>query len=350
MTANASTPELLSLVIPVLDEAESLRPLYEQIVAATDRLPHEIEVVFVDDGSTDGSWTVIGELLERDERVSALRFRRNFGKAAALAAGFSIARGARVFTLDADLQDDPAEIPKFLEKMDEGYDLVSGWKKERHDPWHKTVPSRIFNRMVSGLTGVRLHDHNCGFKCYDSEVLDEIQLYGEFHRFTPVLADAKGFRVGEVIVNHRPRDFGRSKYGWQRFLRGFIDLMTIKFLTSYRNRPQHLLGSVGLMSALAGTAGMSYLTGVWLLNRFGADYGPIGDRPLLIYSMTLLLLGVQMVAIGLIAELITARNQHEMHVYSVAERRLSPARTRLAQPRGSEPDAPCQTKEETTPT
>ena len=326
MKATPKRGNLLSLVIPVFNEAESLRPLYQQILKVAQELDSSIEILFVDDGSTDESWPAIVSMMEQDEQVSALRFRRNFGKAAALAAGFSIARGQRVITLDADLQDDPAEIPKFLAHMDKGYDVVSGWKKVRHDPWHKTVPSKVFNFLVSNITGVRLHDHNCGFKCYSSDVLDEIQLYGDFHRFTPVLADAKGFRVGELVVNHRPRQFGESKYGWGRIFRGFVDLLTIKFLTSYQNRPQHLLGTLGLIGASLGLMGMAYLGVVWLVNSFANVDAPIGTRPLLTYSVTALLLGVQMIAIGLIAELITARNQHEMHVYSIAERRLSPAR------------------------
>jgi dolichol-phosphate mannosyltransferase len=334
---------LLSLVIPVYNERESLEPLYKEITEVAAALAYETEILFVDDGSDDGSWQTICALHSADERVSAVRFRRNFGKAAALAAGFALARGQRVLTLDADLQDDPHEIPRFLSAIDEGYDVVSGWKRVRRDPWHKRLPSRVFNGTVSALTGVYLHDHNCGFKCYREEVLDEIQLYGEFHRFTPVLADAKGFRVGEIVVNHRPRQFGRSKYGWERFLRGFLDLLTVKFLTAYRNRPQHLLGSLGLVCFAAGTLGLVYLSVVWLLTRIGSNFGwevwvfsPIGQRPLLMFSAIGVLLGAQMISIGLIAELITARNQHEAHVYSVAEKRLSRRRT---QPADSAPAA-----------
>lgn len=316
----------LSIVVPVYNERDSLAVLHEEIAAALAAFPGPVEILFIDDGSDDGSWAEVVRLQDRDDRISAVRFRRNFGKAAALAAGFSLAKGDRVVTLDADLQDDPREIPRFLAKMDEGYDLVSGWKQVRHDPWHKTIPSRVFNRLVSSLTGVWLHDHNCGFKCYKDEVLDEIQLYGEFHRFTPVLAAAKGFKVGEIVVHHRPRKHGSSKYGVERFLKGFIDLLTIKFLTSYRNRSQHLLGSMGLVCFLAGIGGLAYLSWIWIQNFLGADHGPIGVRPLLVFSATGVLLGAQMLTAGLIAELITARNQHETHVFSIAERRLGAMR------------------------
>lgn len=326
MTDRETEPPRLSLVIPVYNEAESLVQLHSELDQSLAELGSTAELIFIDDGSTDSSWTTITTLQQTDDRVSALRFRRNFGKAAALAAGFALARGERVVTLDADLQDDPREIPRFLAKLDEGFDLVSGWKRERHDPWHKTAPSRVFNAMVSWMTGVRLHDHNCGFKAYRDLVLDEIQLYGEFHRFTPVLAAARGFRVGEIVVHHRARRHGKSKYGFERFAKGFIDLLTIKFLTAYRNRPQHLLGTLGLGCFAAGSLGMLYLAIVWVLNYFGAAMGPIGARPLLMFSAVAVLLGAQMLAIGLIAELITAHNQHETQVYSVAERRLSPRR------------------------
>jgi len=310
----------VTLVIPVLNERENLRPLYEEIAAASERTPGELEIVFVDDGSTDGGWGEIERLHHEDRRVRAVRFRRNFGKAAALQAGFELATGGRIVTLDADLQDDPNEIASLLAKLDEGYDLVSGWKRIRRDPWHKVLPSRVFNWMVSRLTGVALHDHNCGLKAYRREVLDEIQLYGEFHRFTPVLAQARGFRVAEVEVHHRPRTFGASKYGWTRFINGFLDLLTVKFLTSYQHRPQHLLGALGLTSLLLGTAGMGYLAVLWILTRFGVPFDPIGPRPLLIFSATAVLAGMQIFSLGLIGELIAFRLQRDQNVYSVAER------------------------------
>ena len=221
-------------------------------MAAQARL--DVEVVFVDDGSADGSWAVVSDLASRYPSVKGIRFRRNFGKAAALSAGFRAASGETIVTLDADLQDDPAEVPRFLAALESGgangarLDVVSGWKRVRRDPWHKVWPSRVFNRMVSWTTGTWLHDHNCGMKAYRSEVFKEVRLYGEMHRFIPVLAAARGFTVGEIEINHRPRQFGHSKYGVRRFLKGFLDLLTVKFLTGFGQRPQHVLGSVGLLS------------------------------------------------------------------------------------------------------
>lgn len=316
---------VLSIVIPVYNEQDSLRLLYDEIAIVAQDIGVALEILFVDDGSSDKSWSVIRELQLRDGRIAAIRFRRNFGKAAALAAGFAAVHGHVVFTMDADLQDDAKEIPRFLDKLAEGFDLVSGWKRVRNDPWHKTLPSWCFNTMVSWVTGVRLHDHNCGFKAYKREVLRELRLYGEFHRFTPVLAAARGFRVGELTVNHRARQFGASKYGWRRFARGFLDLLTVKFLTSYQNRPQHLLGGMGLFFAFIGVGGLTWLAGTWVLNLFGADLGPIGTRPLLIFSATSLLVGMQMLSLGFIAELVTARNHDASQVYSIAERHLSAA-------------------------
>src|SRR3954447_7490191 len=242
----------LSLIVPVYNERESLTALHAEITAVAREQALAVEVIFVDDGSRDGSWDVVKELAAHDPRVHGLRFRRNFGKAAALQAGFREVRGPRALTLDADLQDDPAEIPNFLKRLDGGKDVVSGWKQVRHDPWHKVLPSRVFNGMVSWLTGVHLHDHNCGFKCYRAEIFKEVRLYGELHRFIPVLAAARGFKVGEVVVRHRPRRFGHSKYGVRRFVRGFLDLLTVKFLTGFGQRPQHLLGGIGILFFLIG--------------------------------------------------------------------------------------------------
>ena len=227
---------LISLVIPLYNEAESLPALLADIRAAAETLPHTVEVVFVDDGSTDASWATIRTLADADAGVRAIRFRRNFGKAAALQAGFGVAAGEVVLTLDADLQDDPREIPRFLDAIAGGLDVVSGWKKVRHDPLHKTFPSRVFNGLVSRVTGVKLHDHNCGFKAYRREVLAEVRLYGELHRFVPVLAASRGFRVGELVVHHRARQFGRSKFGWQRTVKGFLDLVQVRFLTRFGQR------------------------------------------------------------------------------------------------------------------
>jgi dolichol-phosphate mannosyltransferase len=345
-------------VIPVYNEKESLPVLHSEIVAVADQQRLDLEIVLVDDGSTDGSWKVIKELAQKHGNVHGICFRRNFGKAAALAAGFHAAKGNRILTLDADLQDDPAEIPRFLEMLEHGgvarpeqeakgvtgprpsppaqgmprcdddlpgaFDVVSGWKRVRHDPWHKVLPSRVFNSMVSLLTGVHLHDHNCGMKCYRAEVCKEVRLYGELHRFIPVLAAARGFRVGELVINHRPRRFGQSKYGVRRFVKGFLDLLTVKFLTGFGRRPQHLLGSIGLFSFVLGNAGMIYLGVTWLINWFypkgERPFDPLHERPLLIYSLAALLLGAQMMSIGFLAELITAYQSRDEDCYSIGDR------------------------------
>ncbi len=318
---------MLSIVVPVYNERESLGALFAEICAVAQSAGYDLDVVFVDDGSEDGSWQVIRDLAARDSRVRGVRFRRNFGKAAALDAGFAHARGELVMTLDADLQDDPQEIPKFLCEMDTGLDVVSGWKQVRHDPWHKVGPSRIFNWMVSRLTGVHLHDHNCGFKCYRREIFDEVRLYGELHRFVPVLAAARGFKVGEVVVNHRPRKFGRSKYGVFRIVKGFLDLLTVKFLTGFGQRPQHVLGTLGLLCFLLGAVLLVYLTGYWVVAQLypGMDLLPLHQRPLVIYSVGLVLMGGQFMSIGFIAELVTAyHGSNGKRFYSVAERTPRP--------------------------
>jgi dolichol-phosphate mannosyltransferase len=312
---------VISAVIPVYNERGSLPQLHAEIeaVAAANHL--DLEVIFVDDGSTDGSWATIAELAGKHSWTHGIRFRRNFGKAAALSAGFKAAKGAVVLTLDADLQDDPKEVPRFLEALGGGLDVVSGWKRVRLDPWHKTMPSKVFNALVGWLTGVRLHDHNCGFKCYRAEVLREVRLYGELHRFVPVLAAARGFKVGEIAVDHRPRRFGHSKYGVRRFVKGFLDLLTVKFLTGFRQRPQHLLGGVGLLAFALGILGMGYLAATWVLGNLRLiDYTPLHQRPLLIYSVAALLLGAQLMSIGFLAELITAYQGGDEHSYSIAER------------------------------
>jgi glycosyltransferase involved in cell wall biosynthesis len=313
---------MLSIVIPVFNEAESLEVLHRELTGVADAESYDLDIILIDDGSTDQSWAVIGRLAAADARVRGFRFRRNFGKAAALSAGFSHARGDLVMTLDADLQDDPREIPRFLAAMKNDLDVVSGWKRLRHDPWHKVFPSRIFNSMVSKLTGVKLHDHNCGMKCYRREIFDEVQLYGELHRFVPVLAASRGYRVGEIEVNHRPRKFGRSKYGFGRFIKGFLDLLTVKFLTGFGQRPQHLLGSVGLVSFVAGALMMIYLAGHWIISRLGVgiEVMHLSSRPILLYSIALLLLGGQFMSIGFLAELFIAYHSPRIKTYSISER------------------------------
>jgi glycosyltransferase involved in cell wall biosynthesis len=306
---------MISVIVPVHDEEGSLATLHAELAALFDGDggPGPAEFLFVDDGSRDGSWHVLEELARTDSRVGAIRFRRNFGKAAALVAGFQAARGDLVFTLDGDLQDDPAEIPKFLAELQRGYDVLSGWKKTRHDPWHKVYPSRVFNWMVSHLTGCYLHDHNCGFKLYRRAVLEEIGIYGELHRFIPVLAHARGFHVGEVVVRHRPRRHGRSKYGLSRLLKGFLDLLTVRFLTRFSQRPLHVLGGFGLALVTLGGLGLFYLAILWLdpANR------PIGNRPLLFYSGIVMSIGIQLLSLGILAELVTAYNIRPEDTYSV---------------------------------
>ena len=311
---------MIYLVIPVFNERDSLPHLLREIHETAAENALDFEVLFVNDGSSDDSWDVIRELAAQDPRVRGIRFRRNFGKAAALCAGFDAAHGDLIMTLDADLQDDPKEIPHFLKIMAEGKDVVSGWKRVRHDPWHKVLPSRVFNWMVSTLTGVHLHDHNCGMKCYRAEVFREVRLYGELHRFIPVLAASRGFRVGELEIRHRSRRFGRSKYGVRRFVKGFLDLLTVKFLTSFSHRPQHVLGSIGLTSFLLGALGMAWLAITWVINRIEpGSFQPLHERPLLIYSVAALLLGTQMLTMGFLAELFTAHNARHKDEYSIAE-------------------------------
>jgi len=311
---------MLSTVIPVFNEAESLTGLHQELSAIARQQGYDLEMIFVDDGSSDGSWQVIRSLADLDPRVRGLRFRRNFGKAAALSAGFRTARGELVMTLDADLQDDPQEIPRFLAAMQQPLDVVSGWKQVRHDPWHKVLPSRVFNWMVSRLTGVVLHDHNCGMKCYRREIFDEVRLYGELHRFVPVLAAARGFKVGELAIHHRPREFGQSKYGFQRFIKGFLDLLTVKFLTGFGQRPQHLLGAIGLGFFSLGGLGLAYLAGYWVFSKLNHVDPLLHQRPAVLYSLGALLLGGQMMSIGFLAELITAYQGRDADTYSVAER------------------------------
>jgi len=222
--------------------------------------------------------------------------------------------------MDADLQDDPAEIPNFLAKLEEGFDVVNGWKRVRRDPRHKVWPSRVFNWLVSRLTGLKLHDHNCGLKCFRAEVVKELHLYGELHRFIPVMAHARGYRVAGLPVEHHPRRYGRSKYRFHRFVKGFLDLLTMVFLTVFGERPLHLLGGIGLPAFLLGAAGLSYLAVCWVLARFRVPgFGPIGTRPLLIYSLACLIIGFQMLAIGFLGELVASQNMRNEHKYSIAE-------------------------------
>lgn len=289
-----NTPSL-SFVIPVKDEEATVEELYEKIADQAANLTTCWEVIFVDDGSVDQSWQIIRKLAAQDEEhVKGIRFRRNVGKATALAAGWKEVRGDVVFTMDADLQDDPAEIPRFLKKMDEGFDVVTGWKRTRHDPWHKVLPSRVFNFLISQVNSVHLHDHNCGFKCYRREVVQSLPMYGEMHRMVPSLAAMRGYLTAEIPVKHHPRLHGRSKYGFQRYLRGFLDMWTVHFLSNFRQRPMHLMGGVSVLMLGSGCVLALFLARVPL---------PLSVDLLLSSALPALLVGsVSTIMIGLVAE------------------------------------------------
>jgi glycosyltransferase involved in cell wall biosynthesis len=311
----------VSVLVPVLDEAETVEELGVRVAAVLDSLGSRFEILFVDDGSRDGTLDRLAELAAGDPHVRVISLRRNFGKAAALAVGFREVRGARVVTLDGDLQDDPAEIPNLLAALDEGYDLVSGWKRRRRDPFTKTVPSRVWNWMTARVTGIPLHDFNCGLKAYRSEVVKSIRVYGEMHRYLPVLADRLGFRVTEREVRHHPRRAGRSKYGGARFLNGFLDLLTVVFLGSARRSPLHLFGRIGVAFVAVGLAIDVYLAGVW------AAEGRLRVRPILLLALILVIVGMQFISMGLLAEMI-AGGQRENEDY--------PVRRRIPEPGASE--------------
>jgi glycosyltransferase involved in cell wall biosynthesis len=287
----------LSVLVPARNEEGNLLELHRRLSGVLARIGLPFEILLVDDGSGDGTWGVIRTLNAADPCVRALRHRRNFGKAQALANGFAVARGDVVVTMDGDLQDDPDELPRFLAKLDEGYDLVSGWKQQRRDPLGKTLPSKLFNRTVRLASGVPLHDFNCGYKAYRREVTESLRLYGELHRYTPVLAHAQGFRVGEIPVRHHARTWGRSKYGWGRLVKGFLDLLTVVFLTQYRQRPMHLFGLPGLIAL-----GLGVALGLWLSAEKLIAGSAIGTRPALLLSVLLVVLGAQFFGLGLLGE------------------------------------------------
>ena len=315
-------PESATFVIPAMDEQDTVRTLVQKIDGVCSEIDLPFDVIFVDDGSRDGTWAEILALSQEFQHVRGIRFRRNFGKAAALSAGFAEARGEVVFTMDADLQDDPVEIPAFLAKLDEGYDVVSGWKQKRQDALDKTFPSKVFNRLVSTLTGVHLHDHNCGFKAYRREVTKDVTLYGERHRFVPVLAASRGWRIGEIPVVHHAREFGRSKYGVERLAKGFLDLLTVFFLTQFGRRPFHLIGGFGLLFFLTGGGGMVYLTLRKALPYIfsGLDEFYLHQSALFYYCITALLLGAQMFLTGLLAELIVSLSDQAKRPFNISAR------------------------------
>lgn len=308
----------LSIVVPVYRESESVPELADQIRAALDAAGLTFEVWMVDDGSEDDSWAQIVALNEADARFAGVRFRRNYGKSAALAAGFARTGGRYVATLDADLQDDPAELPEMVARLEAGADLVSGWKRRRNDPWEKRLPSKFFNRVTSWMSGIPLHDFNSGIKAYRADVVKSVRVYGELHRYIPLLAKWEGFtRIEEQVVNHRPRIHGETKFGLERYLRGFLDLITVLFLTRFARRPMTFFGGIGTLGFLAGFAILAYLSVVKL--AFGE---PIGGRPLLLFGVTLLLLGAQSFLAGLLGEMIV-RPEMEAAGYDIRDERTA---------------------------
>ena len=305
--------QLISIVIPLYNEVESLPELYQQIINVVRENKYNYEIIFVDDGSDDGSLDVIKKIRKGDKNVKFISFRRNYGKSAALAVGFEHAKGDVIITMDADLQDDPREIPNLLKKLNEGFDLVSGWKKKRYDPISKTIPSRIFNFVVSTLTGIKIHDFNCGLKAYRKEVTQDIKVYGELHRYLPVLAHWAGYKIGEVVVQHHPRKYGKTKFGASRFIKGFLDLLTVMFTTRYFKRPLHLFGSVGIFIFALGFGITFYLSLLKLIENI-----TLSNRPLFILGVMLTIVGIQFISIGLLGEMITRAYQH-LETYSIKE-------------------------------
>ncbi|MFL6193181.1 MAG: glycosyltransferase family 2 protein [Thermoanaerobaculia bacterium] len=304
----------VTVIVPVKDEADTVAELSERVLAVLDRLGRSCEILFVDDGSRDGTPQRVKEARQRDPRIKLVRLRRNFGKAAALSAGFDHSLGRIIITMDGDLQDDPDEIPRFLSTLEEqDLDLVSGWKRRRHDPMSKTVPSRLFNWVTRQLAQVDLHDFNCGFKAYRREVLAEIAVYGELHRYIPVLASRRGFAVGEIEVTHHPRRHGVSKYGWDRFYKGLLDLITVLFITRYTRRPLHLFGGLGLLFLATGFGVDAYLALRWFTGE------NLSNRPLLLLGILLMVLGFQVLTTGLIGEMITFKNFRRRDSYSIKE-------------------------------
>ena len=303
----------LSLVIPVYNEVESLPKLYAQLHEVLEKLPVVYEIVFIDDGSKDGTYEGLRDLHDQDSHIRVLSFRRNFGKTAALVAGFDYCLGDIIITMDADLQDDPNEIPNFLTKLDEGYDLVSGWKKDRQDPITKTLPSKVFNAVVSRSTGIHMHDFNNGFKAYRREVTEELKLYADLHRFIPVMASWRGFKVVEIPVLHHKRQFGKSKFGAGRFAKGMLDFFKVMFLTRYMQKPLHLFGGIGALLAALGV-----IVGLYLTEEHFRT-GNIGQRPLLDLAVLLVITGVQLFSLGLLGEMLRNVTYRRTEEYSVRQ-------------------------------
>lgn len=305
----------LSVVVPILDERESLDELYSSLTSVLRSLGKSYEILFVDDGSTDGSLQICRQLAATDRHVGLIELRRHFGKAAALQAGFKLARGEVVITMDGDLQDRPEEIPAFLAALDDDVDLVCGWKQNRQDPANKTVPSRIFNAITARLTGVQLRDFNCGFKAYRRDLVESLDIYGDLYRFIPAFAHAKGYRIREIPVRHNPRRHGKSKFGGKRYLRGALDLLTVLFLCGYAFRPLHLFGTIGLGFLLVGGLINTELVIEWILG-----FSHLSNRPLLLFGTLLIMIGVQILVFGLLAEMVTASSYRQRDVRDLVRR------------------------------
>jgi len=311
-SSHPKTP-FVSIVVPLYNEEESLRELTYQIVGVVKEMGNPYEIIFIDDGSSDRSFEVLKELHKENSRVKVIQFRRNFGKSAALSVGFKEASGEFIISMDADLQDDPKEIPDLIAALGDHYDLVSGWKKKRFDPLSKTLPSRFFNFVTGKMTGIPIHDFNCGLKAYRNVVVKSLSVHGELHRFIPVLAHWAGYRVTERVVQHHPRKFGKTKYGISRFFNGFLDLLTVLFTTRYLRRPLHLFGVWGIISFVIGAAIDLYLIVERILGLTS-----LSDRPLFLVGFLLIIIGVQFVSIGLLGEMIT-RQERDEEVYSIRE-------------------------------
>jgi glycosyltransferase involved in cell wall biosynthesis len=291
---------MLSVVIPAYNEEENVPILYEKLKKVLDSLGEDYEIIFVDDGSTDGTYQRLKQLAEKDSRLKVIRFKTNYGQTAAMSAGFEHAKGDVIITLDADLQNDPEDIPLLLEKLEEGYHVVSGWRKDRKDPFlSRKLPSMVANWLISKITGVHLHDYGCTLKAYRAEVVEDLELFGDMHRFLPALTKRRGARITEVVVRHHPRMFGRSKYGIGRTVRVLLDIMLVKFLNEYINKPLYMFGSVGFLLLGLGLFSLFYLI---FLKLFLEE--PIGRRPLLTLSVLLILAGIQLICTGLLAELL----------------------------------------------